>query len=301
MEDTFWSMTFPIFMQQIVSGLALGCVYGLIALGYSFLFNATGIINLAQGSFVMIGSYVYGVEFTNRLNLPVWASFPLLLLSMAAFGMICERLFYRPFKRAHIRTLLVSLVALGMLIGNLALIVWSPYPQGTKGVFGQETIVFQHVSIFKQSVFIFAMTLLLLAIQRWLFKRTMAGKIMRAVALDKDTSALMGIETDFTISCIFAYSSILGGIAGMLVAPIFSIDPFLQVIGFKGFGACVIGSFTNITGAMVGGLMLGLVETMGAAYISSLYKDAIAYAFIIAFLIFRPEGLFGRKREAGGL
>lgn len=301
MDDSFWSLSFPIFLQQVVSGLALGCVYGLIALGYSFLFNATGIINLAQGSFVMIGAYIYGVELTNAAGLPFYLSFPLLLASMAIFGMLCERFFYRPFKRAHIRTLLVSLVALGMLIGNLALIVWSPYPQGTKGVFGQETITVGNVSIFKQSIFIFAMTVCLLLLQRWLFKSTMAGKIMRAVALDKDTAALMGIETDFTVSCIFAYSSILGGIAGMLISPVFSIDPMLQLVGFKGFGACIIGSFTSIPGAMVGGIMLGLVETMGAAYVSSLYKDAIAYAFIIAFLIFRPEGLFGRKREAGGL
>ncbi|MCL1999871.1 MAG: branched-chain amino acid ABC transporter permease [Planctomycetes bacterium] len=301
MDDTFWSLSFPIFMQQLVSGLALGCVYGLIALGYSFLFNATGIINLAQGSFVMVGAYIYGVECTNRLKLPFYASLPVLIVSMAIFGMLCERLFYRPFKRAHLRTLLVSLVALGMLIGNLALIIWSPYPQGTRGIYGQEIIVISHITILKQSIFILIMTVLLLSLQRWLFNRTMAGKIMRAVALDKDTASLMGIDTDFTISCIFAYSSILGGIAGLLVAPIFSIDPTLQMIGFKGFGACVIGSFTNLTGAMIGGLILGIVETMSAAYVSSLYKDAIAYAVIIAFLIFRPEGLFGQKRETGGL
>jgi len=119
--------------------------------------------------------------------------------------------------------------------------------------------------------------------------------------LDKDTAALMGIETDMAISLTFAYSSILGGIAGMLVAPFFSIDPFLQNIGFKGFGACIIGSFSSIGGAMAGGLLLGLVETLGAAYFSSLYKDAIAFAFIIAFLIFRPEGLFGTRTEESGL
>jgi branched-chain amino acid transport system permease protein len=290
-----------ILLQQLVSGLALGCVYGLIALGYSFLFNAVGLINIAQGSFVMVGAFIYGVTLTNYYHLPLAASLPLLILAMGLFGMLCERFFFRPFKRAHLRTVLVSLVALGMLLGNLALIVWGPYPQGTRGVFGQATFHIGSVAIFYQSVFIIVATGLLLLLQAWLFKRTMLGKVMRAVALDRDTAALMGIETDRAISLIFAYSSVLGGLAGMLIAPFFSIDPFLQNIGFKGFGACIIGSFSSIGGAMAGGVLLGLVETLGAAYISSLYKDTIAFVIIIAFLILRPEGLFGTRVEESGL
>ena len=294
-------MAFAILLQQLVSGLALGCVYGLIALGYSFLYNSVGLINIAQGSFVMIGAYIYGVWLTNTFHWPFLPALIVLIASMGIFGMACERFFYRPFKRAHVRTMLVSLVALGMLIGNLALIVWNPYPKGTKGLFGQTNLRIGEVSIFYQSLFIIGATLLLLILQHWMFTRTTLGKVMRAVALDKDTAALMGIETDTAISLTFAYSSVLGGIAGMLVAPIFSIEPFLQTIGFKGFGACIIGSFSSIGGAMVGGLMLGVVETLGAAYVSSLYKDAIAYAFIILFLIFRPEGMFGKRGEESGL
>jgi branched-chain amino acid transport system permease protein len=290
-----------IFLQQIVSGLALGCVYGLIALGYSFLFNAVGVINIAQGSFVMIGAFIYGVTFTNHLHASFALSLPMLIVSMGLFGMVCERFFFRPFKRAHIRTVLVSLVALGMLLGNLALIIWGAYPQGTTGLFGQATFHIGSVAIFHQSVFIIVATGLLLFLQDWMFKRTMVGKVMRAVALDRDTAALMGIETDQTISLIFAYSSILGGLAGMLIAPFYSIDPFLQNIGFKGFGACIIGSFSSIRGAMAGGILLGLVETLGAAYLSSLYKDTIAFVVIIAFLLLRPEGLFGTRVEESGL
>ncbi|HTU01964.1 MAG TPA: branched-chain amino acid ABC transporter permease [Candidatus Sulfotelmatobacter sp.] len=290
-----------ILLQQLVSGLALGCVYGLIALGYSFLFNAVGVINIAQGSFVMIGAFIYGVTLTNRLHASFALSLPVLIVSMGLFGMVCERFFFRPFKRAHVRTVLVSLVALGMLLGNIALIIWGAYPQGTKGLFGQTTIHIGSVSIFYQSIFIIVATGLLLVLQDWMFKRTIVGKVMRAVALDRDTAALMGVETDRTISLIFAYSSILGGLAGLLIAPFYSIDPFLQNIGFKGFGACIIGSFSSIGGAMAGGVLLGLVETMGAAYVSSLYKDTIAFAVIITFLILRPEGLFGTRTEESGL
>lgn len=290
-----------ILLQQIVSGLALGCVYGLIALGYSLVYNAVGLVNMAQGSFVMVGAFIYGVTLTNKLHLPFWASLPLLTLATGAFGMVCERFFYRPFKRAHVRTMLVSLVALGMLLGNLALIVWGPYPQGTKGLFGQESLRVGEIAIFYQSLFTIVVTAALLVVQWWMFKKTTVGKVMRAVALDKNTADLMGIDSDLTISLTFAYTAILGGIAGMLLAPSYSIDPSLQNIGFKGFGACVIGSFSNTPGAMVGGLLLGLVETFGAAYVSSLYKDTIAFAVIIAFLLFRPEGLLGRKTEESGL
>ncbi|MCR4425599.1 MAG: branched-chain amino acid ABC transporter permease [Firmicutes bacterium] len=290
-----------IVIQQLINGLALGCAYGLIALGYSFIWNAVGLVNLAQGSFVMVGAFVFGVTFTNVMKLPFLLAFVSLIVVMAAFGMVCEWLFYRPLKRAHIRTVLVSLVALGMLLGNLALIVWGPYPQGTVGPFGQGLMKLSSVSIPYQSIFIIVVTLLLLGVQTYLFKRTTLGKVLRAVAQDKDTASLMGIDADLAVSMTFAYSSILGGIAGMMIAPIFVIAPSLSALGFKGFGACIVGSFGELAGAFAGGLILGVCEIFGASYISSLYKEAIVYIVIIGFLLFRPEGLFGKRREQSGL
>lgn len=246
-------------IQQLVNGLALGCAYGLIALGYSFMWNAVGFVNMAQGAFVMVGAFVFGVTFTNRLHLPFALSFALLVVVMSLFGMACERILYRPLKNAHIRTVLVSLVALGMLLGNLVLIVWGPYPQATEGPFGQRLLTVGGVSVTYQNLLIIGVTLILLLVQSFLFKRTTIGKVLRAVAQDKDTASLTGIESDLAVSLNFAYSSVLGGI------------------------------------------ILGVCEIFGASYISSLYKDAIVYIIIIAFLLFRPECLFGRKREQSGL
>lgn len=289
------------FIQQLISGLAIGCAYGLIALGYSFIWNSVGLVNMAQGSFVMIGAFVFGVTLTNAMRLPFLPALFLFLIIMGLFGMVCERVFYRPLKKAHIRTVLVSLVALGMLLGNLALIIWGPYPHATQGPFGQRVLQIGSVSVLYQNLLIFTVTLALLGIQAYVFKRTLVGKVMRAVAQDKEAASLMGIESDFAVSMTFAYASILGGIAGMMIAPLFVIQTGLSALGFKGFGACVIGSFGAIMGAFAGGLILGVCEVMGASYISSLFRDTIVYLVIIAFLLFRPEGLFGSKREQSGL
>lgn len=289
------------FVQQLINGAALGCVYGLIALGYSFIYNAIGLVNLAQGTFVMVGAFVYGLTFTNAMKLPFIASFLLLAVAMAVFGIICEMIFYRPLKDAHVRTILVGLVALEMLVGNLALIIWGPYPRGTTGPFGHKILALGSVSITYQNIFIIVVTMVLLLIQAFFFKKTTLGKVMRAVAQDRDTASLMGINSDFAISLTFAYSSILGGIAGMMVAPLFAVETGLAGLGFKGFGACVVGAFSHIMGAFAGGLLLGVSEVLGASYVSSVYKDSIVYLLIIAFLLLRPQGLFGKKKEHGGL
>ncbi len=290
-----------IVIQQIVSGLALGCIYGLIALGYSFIWNAVEIVNMAQGSFVMVGAFVYGFTLMGVMKLPFIVAFFLLIIIMGLFGIACERIFYRPLKNAHIRTILVSLVALGMLLGNLALIIWGPYPKSATGPFGQAILTMGKITIPYQNIFIIVATLGLLAVQTYLFKKTTLGKVLRAVAQDKATASLMGIESDLAVSLTFAYSSILGGIAGMLVAPVFVVNTGLANLGFKGFGACVIGSFGSIFGSFAGGVVLGGFEIFAASYVSSLYKEAIVYLLIISFLLFRPEGLFGKKKEQSGL
>lgn len=288
-------------VQQLTNGVALGCIYGLIALGYSFIYNAIGLVNLAQGSFVMVGSFIYGVTLINNMKLPFFVAFFVLAVAMAIFGVICEMVFYRPLKNAHIRTVLVGLVALELLVGNLAMIIWGPYPRGTSGPFGHKLLAIGGISVSYQNIFIITVTLLLLVVQAIFFKKTILGKVMRAVAQDRDAARLMGIESDVVISATFAYSSILGGIAGMLVAPLFAIETGLASLGFKGFGACVIGAFSNILGAFAGGIILGTAEILGASYLSSVYKDSIVYLLIIAFLLLRPQGLFGKKKEHGGL
>lgn len=288
-------------IQQLVSGLALGCVYGLIALGYSLIWNAVAVVNLAQGAFVMVGAFVYGATFVRKYGWPAFPAFSGMIILMALFGIICERVFYRPLRDAHERTKLVALLALGMLLGNLALIIWGAYPMGLAGPFGRKLLSIRGVVIPYQNIYIIAVTIILLLIQNYIFHKTTLGKVLRAVAQDKKTASLMGIESNQAVSFTFAYSAILAGIAGMLIAPIFTIGITLSNLGFMGFGACIIGSFTHVSGALLGGLIIGLFEVFSASYISSQYKGAIVYLLIIAFLLFRPQGLLGKKDEVSGL
>ncbi len=294
-------MDIAVIIQQIVSGLALGCVYGLIALGYSLIWNAVAVVNLAQGAFVMVGAFVYGASFVRSFGWPAFPAFAGMIVVMALFGMLCERIFYRPLVNSHVRTKLVALLALSMLLGNLALIIWGPYDMGLDGPFGQKLLSVGGVTIPYQNIYIIVLTLILLLIQYYIFQKTTLGKVLRAVAQDKDTASLMGIESNQAVSFTFAYSAILAGIAGMLIAPIFVVGTVLSNLGFMGFGACIIGSFSHVPGALLGGLILGVFQVFSASYISSLYKDAIVYLLIIAFLLFRPQGLLGKKEEASGL
>jgi branched-chain amino acid transport system permease protein len=294
-------MDIQLILQQLVSGLALGCVYGLIALGYSLIWNAVAVINLAQGAFVMVGAFVYGATFVRAYGWPAFPSFFAMIIFMALFGMLCERVFYRPLRYAAERTKLVALLALSMLLCNLALIAWGPYPMGLKGPFGQKLLSIKGVTIPYQNIYIIAVTIILLVIQQYIFHKTTLGKVLRAVAQDKDTASLMGINSDQAVSFTFAYSAILAGIAGMLIAPIFVIGTTLSSLGFMGYGACIIGSFTHVPGALLGGFVIGIFEVLSASYISSLYKSAIVYLLIIAFLLFRPQGLLGKKEEVSSL
>lgn len=294
-------MDIELMLQQLVSGLSLGCVYGLIALGYNLIWNAVSIVNMAQGSFVMMGAYIFGAFFKIKLGSPDLLAFIGMIIFMALFGMLCERLFYRPLKNAHVRTKLVALIALSILLGNLAIIIWGPYAMRVDGPFGQKLLSYGGVTISYQSIFIIIVTLILLVIQYFIFHKTTLGKVLRAVAQDKDTASLMGIETDQAVSFTFAYSAVLAGIAGMLITPVFMLETGLANLGFLGFGACIIGSFGEVTGALLGGLILGVFEIFSASYISSLYKGAIVYLLIIVFLLLRPQGLLGKGDEGSGL
>ncbi|MGI6038473.1 MAG: branched-chain amino acid ABC transporter permease, partial [Limnochordia bacterium] len=226
-------------IQQLTTGLAMGCIYSLVALGYTFIWNAVGIINLAQGDFVTIAAFAYAATFSNQLGLGFLPALIAVIMLMSTFGMSAERVVYSPLKDAHPRTVMLSTLALGILLSNLAIIIWGPYPVTTAGPFGQRLIRVGEVSISMQNLFVILVTLVLLVIQWLLFQRTTLGKTMRAVAQDREAATLMGIETDRTISITFAYSSSLAGIAGILLAPIFMVSVDLASVGMKGFASCV--------------------------------------------------------------
>lgn len=305
------ALQLPIAVQQMIAGLAYGCIYGLVALGYNFIWNAVGIVNLAQGDFVMVGAYIYAASFIPAFvntawlqaipaHWAFWLSLALAGLAMAIVGMVAQRIVYYPLRDAHPRTVLLSTVALSIFLKNFAIVAWGTYPVATPGLFGQKWFQFDlfglgSVTVLYQYVFIFAFTAVLLAIQWVFFNRTTLGRMMRAVAQDRLAASLMGINTPQIIAMTFAYSSILAGIAGVLLAPIFLVSQAMSNMGLKAYTASIVGGFGNVIGAVVGGLTVGLIEVLSASYISSIYKDAIVFLVLIVFLLVRPQGLFGKK------
>ncbi|MGE5578329.1 MAG: branched-chain amino acid ABC transporter permease [Syntrophothermus sp.] len=284
-----------IVIQQLIAGLAYGCIYGLVALGYNFIWRAVGIVNLAQGDFVMVGAYMYAASFAMALSYPFWVAMALTAVAMALVGVVAQRIVYYPLRDAHPRTVLLSTVALSIFLKNFSIVAWGTYPVPARGLFGQAWMRVGGVTILYQYLFIFAFTGLLLAIQWFFFNRTTLGRSMRAVAQDRLAASLMGIDTPKIIAATFAYSSILAGIAGVLLAPIFLVSQAMSAMGLKAFTASVVGGFGNIIGAVVGGLVVGVIEVMSASYVSSVYKDAIVFLVLIFFLLVRPGGLFGKR------
>jgi branched-chain amino acid transport system permease protein len=306
-----FAVQLPTMVQQMISGLAYGCIYGLVALGYNFIWNAVGIVNLAQGDFVMVGAYMYAASFIPAFvklswlsKVPpqgaFWLSLGLSALAMAVVGVVAQRIVYYPLRDAHPRTVLLSTVALSIFLKNFSIVAWGTYPVPTAGLFGQKWLRFHllnlgSVTVLYQYLFIFAFTAVLLVIQWFFFNRTVLGKTMRAVAQDRLAASLMGINTPGVIAATFAYSSVLAGIAGVLLAPIFLVSQAMSNMGLKAYTASIVGGFGNVVGAVVGGLVVGIIEVLSASYISSVYKDALVFLVLIIFLLVRPQGLFGKK------
>lgn len=301
----------PIMVQQLIAGLAYGCIYGLVALGYNFIWNAVGIVNLAQGDFVMIGAYFYAATFVPAIaksswlgslspQSGFWIAVLLTAAGMALMGMVAQRIVYYPLQDSHPRTIMISTMALSIFLKNFAIVAWGTYPVATAGLFGQKMFRFNllgtgTVTVLYQHVFIFVFTAALLVVQAVFFNRTRLGRSMRAVAQDHLAASLMGINTPLIIAITFAYSSILAGVAGVLLAPIFLVSQAMGSVGLKAYTASIIGGFGNVFGAVVGGLIVGCIEVLAASYVSSVYKDAIVFLVLIIFLLLRPQGLFGKK------
>ena len=283
-------------MEQVVfNGLAMGSIYALIALSFVLIFNAVGVVNFATGEIVMLGAFL-GVTGITHLQLNGVATYIAAIAIMVAFGYVFNLITYYPLRGQSFLPVALSTLAAGIMMRNIATIVWGPNPLPMTGMFGSTIWRLGGVVIVPQNVVIFAATLILLVLQHALFAYTRWGRMMRAVAQDQDVAKLMGIKADLMIGLTFAYAAFLGGVAGLLVAPIFFVTTGMGfAVAMKAFAASIVGGFGSIPGAILGGLFVGLVEILGAAYISSVYKDAFAFIILILVLLVRPQGFFGEK------
>lgn len=282
--------------QIVTSGLAMGAIYGLIALGYAFVWNTMAIVNFAAGEFVTFAAYIFVATFVTALGFPFIVAALSAALVMALLGAIFSRVVFARLQKQRPLVAIIATVGFGIFLKEMAHIVYGPEPLLYPGPLANRTVELFGMLIGWQHLLIFGVVIVLMVLQHYVLQRSMIGKVMRAVAADRDTAALMGIPVQKVLAGTFAYSSVLAALAGMLLAPLFFVTTEMgTMVGLKGFVAMIIGGFGSIPGAIIGGLLLGLAENLGAYWISSTYKDVIAFSLLLVFLAVRPQGLLPER------
>jgi branched-chain amino acid transport system permease protein len=285
------------YIQQVVNGISLGSIYALIALGYTMVYGIVKLINFAHGDIFMIGAFIgfYSITFFHL------GFFPALIISMAIcalLGVGIERIAYKPLRNATRIAALITAIGVSLLIEYGTIYIRGAQPEAyPSGVMPTKDLNLFGVEINSQSLFILGVSVALMIILQFIVHKTKTGKAMRAVSEDIDAARLMGINVDNTISATFAIGSALAGAAGVIFGVYYTkIEPLMGIIpGLKAFVAAVLGGIGHIPGAMVGGLLLGVIESLVSALGFSLWRDAVAFVVLILILIFLPSGLFGKN------
>ncbi len=281
--------------QLLFTGLGIGAIYALVALGFVLLIRAASVVNFAQGEFSMLGAYAM-VVLSDMLGVPYWVALPAAVVLMAGFGVLFAGATYWPLRHRGQMPVIISTIGASIFLANTVLALYGPSPAVLPGLF--DTPGFEAGGVFMDSQYIAIMVTaaVMLLLQFLIFEKTLLGKKLQATSQDKEMASLLGIPVARMVLITFAYSAALGGLAGILVAPVLFVSVGMgTMISLKAFAANIIGGFGNIPGAILGGLALGVVETFGAAYISVPYKDALAFGLLLLFLLIRPQGLFGEK------
>ena len=282
-------------LQYLITGLTTGSTYGLAALGFTIIFNSTGIINFAQGEFVMLGG-MFSVFFMKWFGLPILPAVLLAALATTVVGAVIERLAIRPVQGASPINLVIVTIGVSILIRGLAMLVWGKDTFALPAFSGDKPIPVLGASMMPQSLWVLGVSLAMLAALKLFFSHTVQGKAMLACSFDRKAASLMGIGVTRMVLLSFMISALIGAVGGAILAPITltSFDVGI-LLGLKGFAACILGGLGNPFGAAMGGVVLGVLESLGAGFISSAYKDAFAFVILLALLFVRPQGLFGRK------
>ena len=284
--------------QLAFTGLAIGGVYALIALGIVLIYRATNVVNFAQGEFCMLGAYAL-VFLSQGARVDYFLAAAVALTLMAVLGLLFALGLYYPLRNRSFLPVIIATIGASIMFQNGALAVFGPSPEKVRPVIEAGPtggVMLGGIFFDYQYVVILGVTLVLVVTQYAFFEYTLLGKKMQATSQDKDMARLLGIPVTLMIALTFIYSTALGGLAGMLVAPIYFVTHKMgAVLGLKAFAVTIAGGFGDVRGAIAGGLALGVIETFGAAYVSVVYKDAFAFLLLILFLLFRPQGIFGEK------
>ena len=288
------------FLELLINGITLGGIYALIAVGYTMVYGVIQLINFAHGEIYMLGAF-FALTFISAFNMPFFVAFALSMGCAAICGMLLDVVAYRPLRNSPRLAALITAIGMSIFLQNLAMIIWGsrpmPFPQEhLPAYFNQTAFVVGETPISWLQAYIFICTIVFMAGLNLIIHKTKVGKAMRAVAQNKTMAALVGINVNQVITVTFALAGALGAAAGILVGAYYnSVYPLMGYIaGVKAFAAAVLGGIGSVPGAMLGGFILGIAEALGAGYLSSLYRDGISYAVMIAVIIFIPAGLFGK-------
>jgi branched-chain amino acid transport system permease protein len=282
-------------LQMIAAGLAMGSIYALVALGFVLIFNAVNVVNFAQGEFAMVPAFVT-VWLMSSLNIPFALTCVIAVIFMGVFGIVFQRIAYYPLRHRSFLPVVISTIGVGIFLKNGAQIIFGAEPLSMPRPTSATALKMLGVFVDPQYVVVILCTLALLGFQYFFFEKTMLGKKMLATAQDKEMARLLGIPVAKMIAITFAYSSILGAAAGILVGPIFFVTKDMgAMLGLKAFCSAILGGFGSVPGAIMGGIFLGVIEVFASYYISSAYRDAFAFIILILVLLLRPQGFFGEK------
>lgn len=283
-------------ITAIVSGLALGCVYGLVAIGFSMIFRAMGLVNFAQGDIMMVGAFLGYSVLTWMPGAPYLVVLVLAVLGAGVLGYLLERFALRPAIRRHAGQIYLVLLTLGLgiILSNAARIVWGANPVVYNIPLRNELIRIGDLALPAAYLHIAVGTVVILFLLQRLFSGTWTGLALRAVADDPQAARLMGISVTSASASAFVIASMLGAAAGVFYAPLFYVSFDMGLIGIKAFAAAVVGGFGNVPGAVVGGLIIGVAEAVGGVLIGTEYQDSIAFGAMILILLIRPFGLLGK-------
>lgn len=284
-------------LQFALAGLNNGSIYALVALGFTIVYSSTGVINFAQGEFVMLGGML-SVWACTGLGLPLWLAVVVGILGTALIGAIFELVAIRPRADGDPLALVIITVGGSLLISNLARHAFGPNEKSLPAFTAGPTIHIMGATLARQSLWVFGLTTITVVVLTLLYSKTRLGRAMRACSIDRAAARLVGIDPKRLVTVSFALAAALGGLAGASTAPLtqtaFNVG---SSFGIKGFAAAILGGLGNPVGAIVGGLVLGLLESMSIAFLSSTYKDAISLVVLLVVLFVRPQGILGRGRR----
>ncbi len=284
------------FLEQLINGLRTGSIYALISLGYTMVYGIAKMINFAHGDIIMVGAYTLYI-LVALLSFPIPVAVILTMAICATLGLVIERIAYKPLRNAPPLAVLITAIGVSFFLQSAALLIFNATPIPFQSIIDFPSITFLGITISGITIATFVVTIICMVLLTLFVHKTKAGSAMRAVSEDKGAAQLVGINVDRTISMTFAIGSFLASIAGILyISQYQTLRPTMGSLpGIKAFVAAVLGGIGSIPGAMVGGIILGVVESLAKAYISTELSDAIVFGILVVVLLVRPSGLMGKK------